>query len=107
MSQNYSLNKKPLLKKNVYKYHYIGYCKYRDKRFFLHSSEDCDENVKDLFTLRETKKSECTEKIEDININVNSEMTKKEMEITSMKYLTLRKLLKMKNLERPGTCILG
>ena len=31
---------------NVCKYHNVGFCKYKDKCMFLHSSDDCDQKCK-------------------------------------------------------------
>ena len=53
---------------------------------FLHSTEDCDKkNNNNQFAFKDKEKSVNTEKIANINQNVNSDMTRKEMNMSSVK----------------------
>ena len=45
-----------MTKENVCRYHNVGYCKYKDKCKFLHSTEDCDKKCKRNTCLKRHRK---------------------------------------------------
>ena len=70
-----------MTKENACKCYNEGYCKYKDRCMFLHPTEECDNNVKQLHALKPAEKSKSVEIIANINKNVNSNMTTNQIKI--------------------------